>query len=349
MYIKPQIEEDANDEQELYEHHRFVADKGQGFLRIDKFLMTRIQNSSRTKIQHACDLDCVLVNEKAVKSSYKVKPEDVISVVLPNPPKDTEIVDENIPLKIVYEDDDLMVINKIAGMVVHPGYNNTSGTLVNALAWHLKDLEFAKESNIRPGLVHRIDKNTTGLLVVAKTEQAMTHLAKQFFDHSIERSYVALAWGDFETDEGIINGYIARSNYDRKIFQLFDEEEKGKWSVTHYKVLERLNYVTLLEMKLETGRTHQIRVHCKSIGHPLFGDDTYGGDTIIKGTTFTKYKQFIDNCFKIMPRQSLHAKSLGFIHPTTKKKLFFDSELPKDFVQLLDKWRNYANFKPLEE
>lgn len=349
MYIKPIREEDSGEEQELYEHYRFVADKGQSLLRIDKFLMTRIANGSRTKIQYACDLDCVLVNEKAVKSSYKVKPLDVISVVLPSPPKDTEIVPENIPLEIVYEDETLLVINKQAGMVVHPGYNNTSGTLVNALAWHLGDTAFAKENNIRPGLVHRIDKNTTGLLVIAKTEEAMTHLAKQFYDHSIDRSYQALAWGNIEEEEGTITGYIGRSPQDRKVFQLFDDEERGKHSATHYKVLERLNYVTLLELKLETGRTHQIRVHMKSMGHPLFGDETYGGDRIVKGTTFTKYKQFVDNCLKIMPRQALHAKSLGFIHPVSRTKMFFDSELPDDFRQLLEKWRNYAQFKPFED
>lgn len=346
MYLKPLQDEENNEDQELYEHHRVIVEKGQSLLRIDKYLMIRIPNATRSKLQQACDLDCVLVNDKPIKSSYKVKPFDVISIVLPNPPANTEIVPENIPLNIMYEDDDLLIINKPSGMVVHPGYNNTTGTLVNALAWHLKDVSFAKENNIRPGLVHRIDKNTTGLLVVAKTEHAMTHLAKQFYEHSIERSYNAIAWGEMPASEGTITGYIGRSNHDRKIFQLYDDAEKGKWSVTHYKVIEDLNYVSLIELKLETGRTHQIRVHCKSIGHPLFGDTTYGGDRILKGTTFTKYKQFIDNCFEILPRQALHARSLGFIHPTTKKKMFFESDLPNDFTQVLDKWKNYANFKP---
>ncbi|OYU94588.1 MAG: RNA pseudouridine synthase [Bacteroidetes bacterium B1(2017)] len=337
------------EEQELFEHFRVEVDKGQGLLRIDKYLMNRIENASRTKIQAAADAGSILVNNAPVKSSYKIKPFDVISIVLPTPPKNTEIVPEDIPLSILYEDNDLMLVNKVAGMVVHPGYNNVSGTLVNALAWHLRDVNFIKENNIRPGLVHRIDKNTSGILVIAKQEVAMTHLAKQFFDHSIERSYQALVWGDFPEDEGTITGYIGRSAKDRKVFQLYEDPEKGKWSVTHYKVLERLNYVTLIECRLETGRTHQIRVHLKSIGHPIFSDSTYGGDYVVKGTTFTKYKQFVENCFALMPRQGLHAKSLGFIHPTTKKKIFFDSELPADFTAVLEKWRHYIQYMPLEE
>jgi len=350
MYIKAVNEEaENNEDQELFEHYRFTVEKGQGLLRIDKYLMLRVPNATRSKLQQACDADCVIVNEKPVKSSYRVKPLDLISIVLPTPPVDVEILPENIPLNILYEDEDILLINKEAGMVVHPGYNNTTGTLVNALAWHLKDVSFATENNIRPGLVHRIDKNTTGLLVIAKNEYAMTFLAKQFYEHTIKRTYIAIAWGDMPNDEGTITGYIGRSARDRKIFQLFEDEEKGKWSVTHYKVLERLHYVTLIECRLETGRTHQIRVHLKSIGHPLFGDETYGGDKIIKGTTFTKYKQFVDNCFAIMPRQALHARSLGFIHPRTKKEVFFDSELPDDFIKLLDKWRNYAHYKPMEE
>ncbi len=328
-------------EQELFEHHRIAVDKGQSLLRIDKFLMHRLQNASRTKIQYAADAQCIIVNDKPVKSSYKVKPGDVISIVLPHPPKDTEIIPENIPLHIIYEDDDLLIVNKPAGMVVHPGYNNVSGTLVNALAWHFKDLPFAKENNIRPGLVHRIDKNTSGLLVVAKNEYAMTFLAKQFFHHTIKRSYVALAWGDFEKDTGTITGYIGRSAKDRRVFQIYDEEEKGKWSITHYNVLERMYYVSLIECRLETGRTHQIRVHMKHIGHSLFADDTYGGDRILKGTSFSKYKQFIENCFQIMPRQALHARSLGFVHPTTGKELFFEAKLPEDFSAVLEKWRSY--------
>ncbi|MFN4082470.1 MAG: RluA family pseudouridine synthase [Bacteroidia bacterium] len=337
------------DEQELYEHYRFEVDKGQGLLRIDKWLMNRIENASRTKIQAAADVGSILVNQKPVKSSYKVKPFDVISIVLPNPPKDTEIKPENIPLEILYEDDELLLVNKKAGMVVHPGYNNTSGTLVNALAYHLRDTEFAKESNIRPGLVHRIDKNTSGILVIAKTEFAMSHLAKQFYYHSIERTYIALVWGNIEEDTGTITGYIGRSPKDRKIFQLYDSETNGKWSVTHFKVIERMHYVTVIECKLETGRTHQIRVHLKSIGHPLFADEVYGGDKILKGTVFNKYKQFVDNCFAIMPRQALHAKSLGFEHPVLKKKMFFESALPQDFASVIEKWRHYSLHKPIEE
>lgn len=345
------VEEDflENDEQELFEHYRFNVDKGQSLLRIDKWLMNRIENASRTKIQAAADVGSILVNQKPVKSSYKVKPGDVISIVLPNPPKDTQIVPENIPLNIIYEDDQLLLVNKVAGMVVHPGYNNTTGTLVNALAWHLRDSEFATENNIRPGLVHRIDKNTSGILVIAKSELAMSHLAKQFYYHTIERTYHALVWGNLEQDSGTITGYIGRSARDRKVFQLYDDAEKGKWSVTHYKVLERMGYVTLVECKLETGRTHQIRVHFKSIGNPLFADDVYGGDRIVKGTSFTKYKQFIDNCFALMPRQALHAKSLGFMHPTLNKKLFFESDLPTDFTAVLDKWRKYADHVKLDD
>lgn len=328
-------------EQELYEHHRFVITGGTVSIRIDKYLVNNIANASRNKVQNAIDAGSVLVNDKPTKAAYKIKPGDVIVVVLPDPPKDTTIVPENIPLNIVYEDDDVLIVNKEAGMVVHPGYNNVTGTLVNALAWHFKDLPFAQENNIRPGLVHRIDKNTSGLLVIAKNEFAMTFLAKQFFDHSVKRSYVALAWGDFEQDEGTVTGYIGRSTHDRRVFKMYDDAEKGKWSVTHYKVLERLHYVTLIECRLETGRTHQIRVHMKDIGHPLFGDDTYGGDRIVKGTSFTKYKQFIDNCFDLCPRQALHARELGFIHPATRKPMHFEAGLPDDFRAVLEKWRGY--------
>jgi 23S rRNA pseudouridine1911/1915/1917 synthase len=345
------LEEDflESEEQELFEHYRFIVDKGQSLLRIDKWLMNRIENASRTKIQAAADVGSILVNQKVVKSSYKVKPGDVISIVLPNPPKDTKIVPEEIPLNIIYEDDQLLLVDKVAGMVVHPGYNNTTGTLVNALAWHLRDSEFATENNIRPGLVHRIDKNTSGILVIAKSEFAMTHLAKQFYYHTIERTYQALIWGNLEQDTGTITGYIGRSPKDRKVFQLYNDAEKGKWSVTHYKVLERMDYVTLVECKLETGRTHQIRVHFKSIGNPLFADEVYGGDKIVKGTTFGKYKQFIDNCFALMPRQALHAKSLGFIHPTLNKKLYFESDLPPDFIAVLEKWRKYTGHMKFDE
>ncbi len=340
---------DNAEEQELFEHFRVEVDKGQGLLRIDKYLMNRLMNASRTKIQAAADAGSILVNEKPVKSSYKVKPFDVISIVLPNPPKDTEIYPEDIPLNIIYEDADVLLVNKVPGMVVHPGYNNVSGTLVNALAWHLRSEDFIQENNIRPGLVHRIDKNTSGILVIAKNEIAMTHLAKQFFDHSIERSYQALVWGDLKEDQGTITGFIGRSARDRKVFQLYDDAEKGKWSITHYKVLERFGYVTLIECKLETGRTHQIRVHLKSIGHPIFSDDTYGGNQIVKGTSFSRYKQFVENCFTLMPRQGLHAKSLGFVHPKTKENLFFNSDLPADFAAVVDKWRHYVQYKPIEE
>lgn len=333
--------EEESAEQELYEHFRIIVDKGQSLLRIDKFLMMRLQNASRTKIQAAADADCILVNEKAVKSSYKVKPNDIISVVLPHPPKDTEIVPENIPLDIIYEDEDILLVNKPAGMVVHPGYNNVSGTLVNALAWHFKDLPFAKENNIRPGLVHRIDKNTSGILIIAKNEYAMTHLAKQFYVHSIERAYIALAWGNFAEDSGTITGYIGRSVKDRKVFHLYDDETKGKWSITHYTVIERLGYVSLIECRLETGRTHQIRVHMQNSGHPLFADSTYGGDSIRKGNVTTKYKQFVENCFTICNRQALHARMLGFIHPRSGKKMVFESPLPTDFADVVEKWRHY--------
>ncbi len=332
---------DGGEEQELWEHHRIVVDKGQTMMRIDKFLMIRLQNASRTKLQAAAEAGSILVNEKPIKSSYKVKPLDVISIVLPRPPKDTEIVPENIPLDIIYEDEDVLIVNKVAGMVVHPGHNNVSGTLVNALAYYLKDNNFTKENNVRPGLVHRIDKNTSGLLVIAKNDVAMTHLAKQFFHHTIQRRYVALAWGNFEEDNGTVTGYIGRSPKDRRVFMMYDDEEKGRWSVTHYTVLERLQYVSLIECRLETGRTHQIRVHMKHIGHNLFSDDTYGGERILKGPAFTKYKQFVENCFQLMPRQGLHARSLGFVHPRTGQNMYFEAELPPDFAAVLDKWRNY--------
>ena len=340
---------DELEEKELYEHFRLVVDKGQKMLRIDKFLMNRIENASRTKIQAAADAGSILVNEKPVKSSYKIKPLDVISIVMATPPKDTEIIPEDIPLNIIYEDDDLLLVNKKAGMVVHPGYNNASGTLVNALAFYLRDNEFMKEKNIRPGLVHRIDKNTSGILIIAKNEVAMTNLAKQFFDHSIQRRYQALVWGDLKEDEGTITGYIGRSLRDRRIFQLSQDENKGKWSVTHYKVLERFQYATLIECRLETGRTHQIRVHLRSIGHPLFADDSYGGAEIVCGPQVGSYKKFIMNCFEIMPRQGLHAKSLGFFHPSQKKEFYFESELPDDMHTVIERFRKYAHFHQEEE
>jgi len=330
------------DEQELFEHLRIEVDKGQALLRIDKFLMNRVENASRNKIQNAIDAGSVLVNDNVIKSSYKVKPFDVISVVLPDPPRDTEVYPEDIPLDIIFEDDEVMVVNKVAGMVVHPGFNNYTGTLVNALTHHFNQLPTLPGNAGRPGLVHRIDKDTTGLLVIAKSEWAMTHLAKQFFDHSITRKYVALVWGDIEQD-GTITGYIGRNIKDRRVMTMYEDPDNGKWSVTHYKVLERLGYVTLIECQLETGRTHQIRTHLKSIGHPLFNDAPYGGDRILKGTVFNKYRQFVDNCFSLLPRQALHAQVLGFVHPKTKEYLSFETPLPEDFRLALEKWRAYAS------
>jgi 23S rRNA pseudouridine1911/1915/1917 synthase len=328
------------EEQDLYEHLRIVVDKGQSLLRLDKFLIIRTENTSRNRIQNAIDAGNVLVNDKVVKASYKVKPFDVVSMVLPHPPRDTEVYPEDIPINIIYEDDDVIMVNKAAGMVVHPGFNNYSGTLVNALVFHSQQLPQMPGNDGRPGLVHRIDKDTSGLLLVSKNEWAITFLAKQFFDHSITRKYIALVWGDLAED-GTVTGYIGRSVKDRKVMAVYDDENQGKWSVTHYKVLERLNYVTLIECQLETGRTHQIRAHMKHIGHPLFNDSTYGGDKILKGTVFNKYRQFVENCFEILPRQALHAKSLGFIHPTTKEFIHFETELPLDISSVIDKWRNY--------
>ena len=336
--------DDHGEEQDLYEHLRITVDKGQALLRIDKFLMHRVENASRNRIQHAIEASNVLVNAKPVKASYKVKPYDVITVVLPHPPRDTEVYPEDIPLNIPYEDDDLLIVNKAAGMVVHPGYNNYTGTLVNALAYHFTQLPQLPGNDGRPGLVHRIDKDTSGLLVIAKNEWTITHLAKQFFDHSIHRKYIALVWGDLAED-GTVTGYIGRSAKDRRVMAVYDTEEKGKWSVTHYTVLERLGYVTLIECQLETGRTHQIRAHMQSIGHPLFSDALYGGDHILKGTVFSKYKQFVDNCFTILPRQALHAKSLGFIHPRSKAYVSFEEPLPEDFALCLEKWRSYVQYE----
>jgi 23S rRNA pseudouridine1911/1915/1917 synthase len=338
-----EFEFQEQDEQDLYEHLRIIVDKGQSLLRIDKFLMHRIENASRNRIQNAMEAGSVLVNEKPVKPSYKVKPMDVISVVLPHPPRDTEVYPENIPLDIIYEDDDVILVNKPAGMVVHPGYNNYTGTLVNGLVYHLanKDLPELPGNEGRPGLVHRIDKDTSGLLLISKNERSMTYLAKQFFDHTIDRKYIALVWGDLEK-EGTVSGYIGRSLRDRRVMSIYEDETMGKWAVTHYKVLERFNYVTLIECRLETGRTHQIRVHMQSIGHPLFNDDTYGGDKIVKGTVFSKYKQFVDNCFALCPRHALHAQQLGFIHPVTKKQMYFESELPEDMKAVIEKWRKYS-------
>ncbi len=337
------IESPEDDQQdELYEHFAVTVDRGQAMLRVDKYLTVRIEGASRNRIQTAADSGNILVNGHAVKSSYKVKPLDVVSVVMPYPRRVVEILPENIPLDIIYEDDDLLIVNKDAGMVVHPGHGNYSGTLVNALTWHLKDLPLFQEGDMRAGLVHRIDKNTSGLLVVAKNERSHARLAKQFFDHTIERRYVALVWGNFDDDEGTVTGNIGRSHRDRLKMAVFPDGDDGKHAVTHYKVLKRYGYVTLLELRLETGRTHQIRVHMEWTGHPLFNDERYGGDRILKGTTFTKYRQFIENCFALMSRHALHARSLGFTHPTTGEHISFDSALTPDFQAVLEKWDTYV-------
>ena len=337
------IESPEDDQQdELYEHFAVTVDRGQAMLRVDKYLTVRIEGASRNRIQTAADSGNILVNGHAVKSSYKVKPLDVVSVVMPYPRRVVEILPENIPLDIIYEDDDLLIVNKDAGMVVHPGHGNYSGTLVNALTWHLKALPLFQEGDMRAGLVHRIDKNTSGLLVVAKNERSHARLAKQFFDHTIERRYVALVWGNFDDDEGTVTGNIGRSHRDRLKMAVFPDGDDGKHAVTHYKVLKRYGYVTLLELRLETGRTHQIRVHMEWTGHPLFNDERYGGDRILKGTTFTKYRQFIENCFALMSRHALHARSLGFTHPTTGEHISFDSALTPDFQAVLEKWDTYV-------
>lgn len=327
-------------EEELFEHFRFDVPKGQLLLRIDKFLMNLIPNATRNKIQNAASAGDIYVNDIPVKSNYRVKPLDVVRIMLSHPPFENRVDPENIPLNIIYEDDTLLLINKPADFVVHPGHGNYTGTLVNALAYHFDNLPM--NSSERPGLVHRIDKDTTGLLVIAKTEAAMTHLAKQFEAKTTEREYVAIVWGTVKEDEGTIEGNIARHVKDRMQMAVFEDPTIGKPAVTHYKVLERFGYVTLVSCILETGRTHQIRVHMKHLGHPLFNDARYGGDLILKGTTFTKYKQFIDNCFKILPRQALHAKTLGFIHPTTGEMMRFNTELPQDMQDCIEKWRNYS-------
>lgn len=332
---------------ELYEHFRFVVDPGQDSIRIDKFLMDRVPNVSRTRIQDLAHADNLIVNGKPVKPNYKVRARDEISIVLPFPVRELELIPENIPIQIVYEDDDLVVVNKPADMVVHPGYGNYTGTLLNGLIYHFEHLpKKADDYYGRLGLVHRIDKNTTGLLVIAKTEIALTNLAKQFYDRTSDRRYYALVWGDVQDETGTIEGHIGRSQKNRKVFCVYEDASHGKPAVTHYKVVERFRYVTLVECKLETGRTHQIRVHFQHIGHPLFHDPEYGGDKIIKGTTFTKYKQFIDNAFKLIPGQALHAKTLGFKHPRTGQWMDFDSELPENFEKLLEKWRTYSQNVP---
>jgi 23S rRNA pseudouridine1911/1915/1917 synthase len=336
--------EEQESSDELYERFVFNADKGQEPYRIDKFLMNRIEGATRNKLQQAINAGLVLVNGKEVKQNYKIKALDQIIVYSDLSPETTDIVPENIPLNIHYEDEDVLVINKPPGMVVHPGSGNYNGTLLNGVAYYLrqKNPSISEETLPRFGLVHRIDKNTSGLLVLAKTEKAMRQLAKQFYDHTVKREYIALVWGDLAEDEGTIVAHVGRNLRFRKLFEAYPEGDHGKDAITHYKVLERFNYVTLVQCVLETGRTHQIRVHMKHIGHPLFNDDFYGGDKIVKGTIFSKYKQFVDNCFTLCPRQALHAKTLGFVHPSTGKEVHFDTELPDDIRQVIDKWRGYV-------
>lgn len=335
------MQDEFFDQSELYEHHRIVADKGQGQLRIDKFLSNRLENVSRNKIQIAIRSGNVQVNGDAVKPNYRVKPGDVITILLPYPHYEYEIIPEDIPINILYEDDHLIVVNKEAGMVVHPGHGNYTGTLVNALCWHLRDVPLFQSGELRPGLAHRIDKDTSGILVIAKTDIALNRLAKQFFDHTTQRTYHAVVWGIFDPPEGSISGHIGRNIRDRLKMQVFPDGESGKPAVTHYRMLENLGHVSLIECRLETGRTHQIRVHMEYLRHPVFNDERYGGNQIIRGTVFSKYKQFVENCFKLIPRQALHAKSLAFRHPETGKEMVFDSELPADMQLLVEKWRKY--------
>lgn len=336
------MQEEITEQSELYEHHRIIADKKQGLLRVDKFLFNRLEKVSRNKIQMAIRAGNVLVNTNTIKPNYRVKPEDIITVVLPYPHEEFEVIPENIPLNIVYEDEDVIVVNKDAGMVVHPAHGNYTGTLVNALAWHLKDLPLFRTGEIRPGLVHRIDKDTSGLLVIAKTELALNKLARQFFERTTKRSYQAIVWGIPDPPEGTITGNIGRSIRDRLKMQVFPSGDNGKHAVTHYKVVEKLGYVSLIECRLETGRTHQIRVHLENIKHPVFNDERYGGNRILRGTVFTKYRQFVENCFQLMPRHALHAKSLGFTHPESGKEMYFTSDLPSDMQSVIEKWRKYV-------
>lgn len=336
------IDDDFYDTEE-YEHHRIEVDSGQKVLRIDKYLIDRLPHTSRTRIQKAAENGNIRVNGNKIKQNYKIKPLDIITIVLSHPKSDTRITPEDIPLNIVYEDDQLIVVNKSPGMVVHPSFGHYSGTLVNALAYHLKGSPLFDEDNFRPGIVHRIDKDTSGLLVIAKTEEAKTHLGLQFFNKTSGRKYVAVCWGQPNPQSGKIEGAIGRNPRDRKLMHCFPDNYQGKEAVTHYNVLENLGYVSVVECILETGRTHQIRVHFKHIKHPLFNDETYGGDIILKGTTFSKYKQFVNNCFEICPRQALHAKTLSFNHPTTGERLSFDSEVPKDMSDMINRWRTYSN------
>ncbi len=334
--------QDNNDE--LFERFTITIDKGQDPLRIDKFLVNRIEGATRNKIQQAINLGMVTVNGKEIKSNYKIKPLDAVIVFSDMHPDETDVVPEKMELNIVYEDADIMMINKPAGMVVHPGSGNYTGTLLNGVSYYLQQQNpnISEDTLPRFGLVHRIDKNTTGLLVLAKTDKAMRTLAKQFFDHTVKRQYVALVWGDVVEDAGTIVAHVGRHLRFRKLFEAYPEGDHGKEAITHYKVIERFGYVTLVQCILETGRTHQIRVHMKHIGHPLFNDDFYGGDKIVKGTIYAKYKQFVDNCFDICQRQALHAKTLGFVHPSTGEEMFFETELPEDMAQVIDKWRKYS-------
>lgn len=339
------LEDGLEDEEtsQLYEHYRVVADKKQKLLRVDRFLLDHLSNTSRNRVQRAADAGFIMANGKPVKRSYKVKPDDVIQVMLNRPHYENKISPEEIPLDVVYEDEDLMVINKPAGMVVHPGFGNWNGTMLNAIAWHLKDMPQYDINDPEIGLVHRIDKDTSGLLVVAKTAVAKTHLGLQFFNKTTRREYHALVWGNFVGEDGRIEGNIARDPRDRMRMAVFPPgSEVGKSAVTHYHVLERFGYTTLVKCVLETGRTHQIRAHMRHLGHPLFSDERYGGDQVLKGLNSAKYRQFIDNCFAICPRQVLHAKTLGFVHPRTGREMMFDSELPEDMTALLEKWRRYV-------
>lgn len=337
---------DLEPSDELFEHQRITVDPGQSTTRIDKYLLEKLEKVSRNRIQNAIKLNCILVNDNAVKANYKVRPNDEITLILPSDPNESEnVIAENIPLDIIFEDEHLMVINKTAGMVVHPGVGNNNGTLVNALLYHMQNnvlplLSGNRED--RPGLVHRIDKDTSGLMLIAKNDYAMTFLAKQFYDHTVTREYIALVWGDVKEEKGTITGNIARHERDRMIFDVCEDGSQGKHAVTHYEVIENLYYTTLVKCNLETGRTHQIRVHMKHIGHALFNDERYGGNRILKGTVFNKYKQFVDNCFDLCPRQALHARSLGFIHPATEKYMFFELEMPQDMSSVVDKWRGYV-------
>lgn len=334
-----QQNENIDNDQELFEHYEITVDKGQSLIRIDKFLMDRIENSSRSKIQDAAKDGNIWVNNKPVKANYKIKPDDNIRIMMPYPQREIEVIAEDIRLDIVYEDKDVIIINKPANMVVHPAYGNYKGTLLNAMKYHLEQ----NDPGSAPLMVHRIDKNTSGLLLMAKNEETQTHLSKQFYNHTINRRYLGLVWGDLDNNEGTIEGNLGRSPANRKVMTVFPKGNAGKHAVTHYKVLERFGYVTAVECQLETGRTHQIRAHMKYLGHPLFNDETYGGNRIRKGTTFSKYKQFIENAFKLCPRQALHAKTLGFEHPVSGKWMEFTSDLPEDISQVMEKWRSYAH------